>query len=136
MGKVRRDWIREGIALYAKRLPGLTIHELRDCGPTKEAEAIRATVRSDETLVALMEEGQSMTSIGFAHKLETYGSQKLAFVIGGADGLADELKHQAQWKLRRKQIPPVPPQRCCLPGRPPLSGLVFPAFRQPSFQFA
>ena len=99
VGKVRRDWIREGIALYAKRLPGLTIHELRDCGPTKEAEAIRATVRSDETLVALMEEGQTMTSIGFAHRLETYGSQKLAFVIGGADGLADELKHQAQWKL-------------------------------------
>ena len=41
VGKVRKGWVQEGIALYLKRLPGLTITELRDSTPEKEAEAIR-----------------------------------------------------------------------------------------------
>ena len=54
MGKVRRGWIQDGIDLYLKRLPGLTISELRDSNPDKEADAIRAALRPDETLIALM----------------------------------------------------------------------------------
>ena len=33
VGKVRRGWIQDGIELYLKRLPGLTISELRDSNP-------------------------------------------------------------------------------------------------------
>jgi hypothetical protein len=29
MGKVRKGWVREGVALYLKRLPGLVITELK-----------------------------------------------------------------------------------------------------------
>ena len=53
VGKVRRGWIQDGIDLYLKRLPGLTISELRDSNPDKEADAIRAALRPDETLIAL-----------------------------------------------------------------------------------
>ena len=99
VGKVRRGWIQEGIDLYRKRLPGLEVIELRDSTPQKEADAIQAALRSDEHLIALMEEGDTLASIPFARRLERYGNERLAFVIGGADGLTAELKAQASWRL-------------------------------------
>ena len=99
VGKVRRGWIQEGIDLYRKRLPGLEIVELRDSTPQKEADAIQAALRSDERLIALMEEGDTLASIPFARRLERYGNERLAFVIGGADGLTSELKSRASWRL-------------------------------------
>ena len=99
VGKVRRGWIQEGIDLYRKRLPGLEVIELRDSTPQKEADAIQAALRSDEHLIALMEEGETLASIPFARRLERYGNERLAFVIGGADGLTAELKARASWRL-------------------------------------
>ena len=99
VGKVRRGWIQDGIDLYCKRLPGLSIVQLRDGTPEKEAEAIRAAWRPDERLVVLMEQGETLASIPFAQRLEQISSERIAFVIGGADGLTDDLKAEAHWRL-------------------------------------
>ena len=99
VGKVRRGWIQDGIDLYRKRLPGLSIVELRDSTPEKESEASRAARRPDERLVVLMEQGETLASIPFARKLEQISSERIAFVIGGADGLTDDLKSEAHWRL-------------------------------------
>jgi 23S rRNA (pseudouridine1915-N3)-methyltransferase len=87
------------VALYLKRLPGLQVLELRDGGMAREAEAIRAALRPDEQLVVLTEEGQGFDSVAFAARLQGSGSQRLAFVIGGADGLDPALKASASWQL-------------------------------------
>ena len=99
VGKVRRSWIQDGIELYRKRLPGLEIIEIRDSTPDKEAESIRASLRPNEHVIALMEEGDAVGSIPFARRLDQLGNQRLAFVIGGADGLTNELKGRAHWQL-------------------------------------
>ncbi|MEC8441957.1 MAG: 23S rRNA (pseudouridine(1915)-N(3))-methyltransferase RlmH [Cyanobacteriota bacterium] len=99
VGKVRRGWIQEGIDLYRKRLPGLEIVEIRDSTPAKEAEVIRANLKQDDHLIALMEEGMPLASQAFARRLDQLGNQRLAFVIGGADGLTDTLKASARWQL-------------------------------------
>ena len=99
VGKVRRGWIQDGIDLYLKRLPGFRITELRDSTPEKEAEAIRHALRPDEVPVILMEQGKTLDSVTFASRLGAYGSQRLAFVIGGADGITAELKQAAAWQL-------------------------------------
>ena len=99
VGKVRRSWIQDGLELYRKRLPGLEIIEIRDSTPDKEAESIRASLRPNEHLIALMEEGDAVGSIPFARRLDQLGNQRLAFVIGGADGLTNELKGRAHWQL-------------------------------------
>ena len=99
VGKVRRSWIQDGIELYRKRLPGLEIIEIRDSTPDKEAESIRASLRPDEHLIALTEEGDAVGSIPFARRLDQLCNQRLAFVIGGADGLTNELKGRAHWQL-------------------------------------
>jgi 23S rRNA (pseudouridine1915-N3)-methyltransferase len=87
------------VALYRKRLPGLEVLELRDGGMAREAEAIRVARRPDERLVALTEEGRTWSSVAFAQALEGSGSERLAFVIGGADGLDPTIKAEASWQL-------------------------------------
>ena len=99
VGKVRKGWVQEGVALYLKRLQGLQVVELKDSTPEKEADAIRSTLRADEWPVMLMEQGTPLASIPFAQRLERLGNERLAFVIGGADGLTDELKAAARWQL-------------------------------------
>lgn len=100
VGKVRKGWVREGLEVYRRRLPGLTIVELRDSDPVREAQAIRAELRSDEQLITLSEEGRSLGSVALADQLGRCGSDRLAFVIGGADGLDPALRAQARWQLR------------------------------------
>ncbi|WP_114993033.1 23S rRNA (pseudouridine(1915)-N(3))-methyltransferase RlmH [Synechococcus sp. UW179A] len=99
VGKVRKRWVQEGVDLYLKRLPGLGITELRDSNPKKEAEAIRQALRTDEYPVLLMEQGLTLTSVDFADRLRDLGSERLAFVIGGADGFTDAFKSTARWQL-------------------------------------
>ena len=103
VGKVRKGWVREGVELYRKRLPGLAIVELRDAGPEREAAAIRAELRRDEQLVVLSEEGQTLGSRALAIRLAQLQSggeaSRLAFAIGGADGLAPALRSEASWCL-------------------------------------
>ncbi len=99
VGKVRKSWVQEGVSLYLKRLPGLVVTELRDSTMAKEAEAIAAALRPDERLVLLTEEGNTYTSVAFAQQLRDSGSERLAFVIGGAEGLDPALKARASWRL-------------------------------------
>ena len=72
---------------------------MRDSTPEKEADVIRQSLRSDELPVILMEQGRTLDSVAFSRKLASYGSQRLAFVIGGADGITADLKASATWQL-------------------------------------
>ena len=99
IGKVRKLWIQKGISLYIKRLPGLTISELRDSNPKKEAVAIRNSLKSNERPVVLDEKSDPLSSIQFANHLKTFESQRLVFIIGGSDGIDSEIKKLALWKL-------------------------------------
>ncbi len=99
MGKIRKNWIRNGLELYLKRLPGLTITELRESTPQKEEKTINLALQNNEILVSLTEEGEFLNSIEFAQRLQNFGSQKLAFLIGGADGIPSVIKQTSFWRL-------------------------------------
>jgi len=99
IGKLRRGWMQEGVAMYLKRLPGLEILELKDSSPEKEAAAVLAALKPDETLLLLSEEGELLSSRALAQALGQRGSERLALVIGGADGHAPGLKARAQGLL-------------------------------------
>ncbi len=99
VGKVRKRWILDGLAVYLKRLPGLVVSELRDADPAREAQALLAELRPEERLVALCEEGELLGSQALAERLQGTGSDRLAFAIGGADGLDHAVKARASWSL-------------------------------------
>ncbi len=99
IGKIRKKWIRESLNSYLKRLPGLFITEFRDSTPQHESKTILSALKNDEILIALTEEGETFTSIEFAKRLQKLGSQRLAFIIGGPNGLTPEIKSSAHWSI-------------------------------------
>ena len=52
IGKVRKDWIKSGINLYKRRIPNLSIIEIKDSDINKEADAIRSLIKSNEYKIA------------------------------------------------------------------------------------
>jgi 23S rRNA (pseudouridine1915-N3)-methyltransferase len=115
-------WVTEGTAEYSKRMPRearldwVEIRpEKRDGGRTPEqvmrAEAARieAALPKGCLRVVLDEHGASLTSLQLAERLKTWlaSGRDVAFVIGGADGLAPELKAEADllWSLSDLTLP-------------------------------
>ena len=48
VGKIRRPWIKNGLDVYKRRLPNLSIIELRDSNLNKEASDILSTIKKGE----------------------------------------------------------------------------------------
>jgi 23S rRNA (pseudouridine1915-N3)-methyltransferase len=95
---------------YAERLAWpLAIREVEEKRPLPAAELkeregalLLAAVPAGAVLVALDEHGRSLTSAAFAQKLAQWrdaGASDVAFLIGGADGLADQVRRKAQLVL-------------------------------------
>jgi 23S rRNA (pseudouridine1915-N3)-methyltransferase len=97
---------------YLKRLPRhlTVIHEelkliATDSSPLelkKEADSILSRISGRDTVIALSEEGALYNSHQFSELLETYlsqGTPHLVFIIGGAYGLAAEVKNRSQLLL-------------------------------------
>ena len=95
IGKVKRPWLLDGIAFYAKRLPGLEVVELKDSTQAKEADAVRNARKPAERLVLLTEEGRKLDSLRFAEQLGDWASERVALVIGGANGHSPALRQEA-----------------------------------------
>ena len=99
VGKVKKPWIQDGINSYMKRLPGLTITEIRDSNPKKEACSISSSLRKNEFLIALTEEADTISSVDLASRLQKLENHRLVFLVGGANGLYSDIKESANWQL-------------------------------------
>ena len=95
VGKVKKAWIREGIQIYTKRVPELSITEIKDTGMEKEAAKILSMVGGRDRLIVMAEEGKTWTSPKFAQWLTQADSGSLVFVLGGAEGISKSLKQRA-----------------------------------------
>jgi len=108
------------IAEYGKRLQWtLAIEEVEERRPltgpelkAREAELLaqalaKGAAKGQRILVALDERGRQLGSREFAQKLAGWRDQgvaEIAFVIGGADGLADSLRQRADLALSLGQM--------------------------------
>ncbi|MFE4106775.1 23S rRNA (pseudouridine(1915)-N(3))-methyltransferase RlmH [Almyronema epifaneia] len=99
VGKVKKGWLREGVEVYLQRLPELEIVEIKDSTPAKEGDQILSILKGGDRLIGLSEEGQTFSSVGFAHFLAAADSNSLVFVIGSAAGLSPALKQAASQLL-------------------------------------
>jgi 23S rRNA (pseudouridine1915-N3)-methyltransferase len=114
IGRLRAGPERELIDDYRQRfertgrplgLGPLAEHEVEDRrggGAGAEAALLQARLPAGARVVALDERGLALSSPEFAARLAAErdrGSGDLAFVIGGADGLAPALRARADWAL-------------------------------------
>lgn len=99
VGKVKKGWIREGTAVYQKRLPELEITELKDSTVEKEGEQILSLLKGCDRLIALSEDGKLFSSVAFADYMGRADSGSLVFAIGSAEGLSQAVKKAAAMRL-------------------------------------
>ena len=112
VGKTERGHVAEGVAAYLGRLMRtMTVEEvvLAEAGRGEpayqqraESERILAALKPGERVVVLDERGRTLTSPQFAQQLGKWrdqGVRQVTFVIGGAYGLTDEVRHRADLVL-------------------------------------
>ena len=116
VSKRQPDWVSEAFHDYARRLPRETRIELVEVKPerrsgddeaaatrvrTREAERIRAALPRGARVVAMDERGARITTLGLADLVAEWlrTGRDVAFVIGGADGLAPDLVRTADESL-------------------------------------
>jgi len=115
MGKTRDARLRALIEDYAERISHFTrceVTELRELGRTdktgidKESKRISDGLRPGSVTVLLDPDGTEWTSQQLAaqvQKWEGNGIKEVAFVVGGPNGVADDLKSRVdkRWSLSR-----------------------------------
>jgi len=107
VGRMRLGVERDLYENYRQRLRWeVELREIDDrkTGGSKEreGEAILAAVPDGSVLLALDERGRDMASGVLAKKIGTWrdtGISNLAFAIGGADGLSDQVRQEADLML-------------------------------------
>ena len=93
---------RTGRALGLGPASVIEVEDKKGGGSAAEAALLRRAIPDGAMLVTLDERGKVMTSPEFANKLAGWrdNSQRdLAFVIGGADGIAPDLRAEADFSL-------------------------------------
>lgn len=79
----------------------LEVEDRKNIGMEAEAAALERALPSGAVLVTLDERGELLGSPAFAARLGAWrdAAQDVAFVIGGADGIAPALRAKADWSL-------------------------------------
>ncbi|MGB8813283.1 MAG: 23S rRNA (pseudouridine(1915)-N(3))-methyltransferase RlmH [Paracoccaceae bacterium] len=93
---------RTGRALGLGPLLEHEVEDKRGGGMEAEAEVLARAVPSGALLAVLDERGRVLSSPEFAEQLAKWrdgGRQDVAFVIGGADGIAPSLRDRAEFSL-------------------------------------
>lgn len=112
IGKLKETFLVDGINEYKKRIEGfqkLQILELKEYNTSdisknieNEGFEILEKVNSDEHIITLEILGKKLDSITFSRYLEnqfTYGTSKITFIIGGFNGLSEEVKKRSNFRL-------------------------------------
>lgn len=114
VGNKMPAWITEGFNEYTKRMPReATISlieikpEARNSGKAAaqimeaEAQRIKVALPVSALCIALDEHGATPTTKQLAQQMQDWMQQgrDIAFIIGGADGLHESIKHSAQQLL-------------------------------------
>lgn len=92
IGKTKEDWLDQALNEYIKRLRPILSIEFRI---VKSNEQLLTSVQKENLCICLDPKGVKFTSEAFASYLETKfieGKSQLSIVIGGAEGLPEELK--------------------------------------------
>ena len=112
------DWVAKGCAEYIKRMPRelpLSVTEIkperrgsktREQLLASEKTRLQAALPGYSRIVVLDERGTDLSTLKLAQRLEDWMREggDTAFIIGGADGIDEELKQRANDTLRLSSL--------------------------------
>lgn len=112
------DWVAKGCAEYVKRMPRELPVGVVEIKPeprgsktreqllAAEKSRLQAALSSYSRIVVLDERGADLTTLKLAQRLEDWMREggDTAFIIGGADGIDEELKRRADDSIRLSSL--------------------------------
>jgi 23S rRNA (pseudouridine1915-N3)-methyltransferase len=122
VGTRMQSWVTEGVTAYSHRLPRHIQLQVTEIAPgqraaripvaramQKEAEQLIKRANGADVTIALDEAGTLKSSAELATDMKTWlnDAPHVAFMIGGADGLTDRCKKEADhlWSLSKLTLP-------------------------------
>ena len=115
IGKTNEKYLKEGIAIFEKRLRHYLPFEYKVIPNVKQAGKLKATqlkekegdlifkaLNNDDYLILLDERGKELGSVGFStymEKLLQLSKKRVIFLVGGAFGFGPEVYNRADAKL-------------------------------------
>ncbi|MEI8321120.1 MAG: 23S rRNA (pseudouridine(1915)-N(3))-methyltransferase RlmH [Alphaproteobacteria bacterium] len=111
IGRFKQSALGELYATYEKRLswklnlkeldPKLSLNISVDQRKEKESATLVEHIPQDAFVIALDEKGQEISSLEFAEMVRGLQQKSLSpcFIIGGADGLSNDIKKRSQAKI-------------------------------------
>lgn len=112
-------WVDEAVNEYSKRFGRDIRYTLKEIKPEKRGAGVNASqgmlaeekrlleaLPANAFLVVLDERGQAPTSVQLAEHLRQWqlNGEHVCFIIGGADGLTEQLKQKARLMLRLSSL--------------------------------
>ena len=115
LGKIKENYIKDGVEEFLKRLKPYTPIEIIEINPieikdenlidnilNQEGEKILSQINNDTYLITLEIEGKQLSSEEFSTKINDLcnsGINEVAFVIGSSYGIGKNVKTRANYKL-------------------------------------
>ncbi len=115
LGKIKENYIKDGVEEFLKRLKPYTPIEIIEINPieikdenlidnilNQEGEKILSHINNDTYLITLEIEGKQLSSEEFSSKINDLcnsGINEVAFVIGSSYGIGKNVKARANYKL-------------------------------------
>ena len=105
VGKLKEKYWTEASAEYRKRLSRyctITVEELKEENPEAEGQNILKRLKKDTFVITLEIQGKALSSEELSSKLQELGLEgksDITFVIGGSDGLSEEVSRRSDFKL-------------------------------------
>ncbi len=105
IGKIKETYLTELINDYKKRINKyhkLEIIELKDSNPKEEKKEILKNIKESEYIIAMCINGTELSTIEFKNAIEnllTNGNSNITFIIGGSDGLDEEIINISNKKI-------------------------------------
>jgi len=102
VGKLKNDPLLDVFHDYKKRLLcKFTLHEIDSKTHADQVQKIQEKLSPSAAVVILDERGKSLSSRDFSAKIEQFflSHGHIQFIIGGADGLSDDIRQKATMML-------------------------------------
>lgn len=99
IGKIKEKYLTDGINDYLKRLTKyhkVELIELKDSDIKKEKEEILKVLNKDSYIISLAIEGKEYKTTELFEKIDnllTNGKSNITFIIGGSNGIDEEIKN-------------------------------------------